>query len=126
MSVSGTPVTTYDDGFPKAHPSLPPSTRRSGHGVVQRRTLVELTDDHGSLATRVVDPTLSTAERAGGAGGASGKPPPYRGKRVPASGRREGRPAGPAGVPRPHPTPPPQGTGGGSDPDVCPPAPRGH
>src|SRR6266542_2793355 len=79
MSVSGTPVTTYDDGFPKAHPSLPPSTRRSGRGVV------ELTDDHGrtqtcrrkvggtqslqvahSLATRVVDPTLSTAERAGG------------------------------------------------------------
>src|SRR6266540_1856106 len=88
MSVSGTPVTTYDDGFPKAHPSLPPSTRRSGRGVVQRRTLGELTDDHGrtqacrrkvggtqslqvpheSLATRVVDPTVSTAERAGGVG----------------------------------------------------------
>src|SRR6266508_2206401 len=86
MSVSGTPVTTYDDGFPKAHPSLPPSTRRSGRGVVHRRTRVELTDDHGrtqacrrkvggtqslqvaheSLATRVVDPTVSTAERAGG------------------------------------------------------------
>src|SRR6266542_1341118 len=86
MSVSGTPVTTYDDGVPKAHPSLPPSPRRSGRGVVQRRTLVELTDDHGrtqacrrkvggtqslqvahdSLATRVVDPTVSTAERAGG------------------------------------------------------------
>src|SRR5258706_1747145 len=28
MSVSGTPVTTYGDGFPKAHPSLPPSPRR--------------------------------------------------------------------------------------------------
>src|SRR6266545_7704919 len=66
MSVSGTPGTTYDDGFPKAHPSLPPSTRRSGRGVVHRRTLVELTDDHERLATRVVDPTLSTAERAGG------------------------------------------------------------
>src|SRR5947208_13436595 len=37
MSVSGTPVTTYYDGFPKAHPSLPPSPRRSGRGVVQRR-----------------------------------------------------------------------------------------
>src|SRR6266508_1649067 len=66
MSVSSTPVTTYDDGFPKAHPSLPPSTRRSGRGVVHRRTLVELTDDHESLATRVVDPTLSTAETASG------------------------------------------------------------
>src|SRR6266542_5681939 len=39
--VSGTPVTTYYDGFPKAHPSLPPSTRRSGRGVVQRRTRVD-------------------------------------------------------------------------------------
>src|SRR6266536_3948691 len=90
MSVSGPPVTTYDDGFRKAHPSLPPSTRRSGCGVVHRRTRVELTDDHGrthacrrkvggpqslpaaheSLATGVLDPTLSTAERAGGGGGA--------------------------------------------------------
>src|SRR5205814_7724390 len=47
MAVSGTPVTTYDDGFPKAHPSLPPSTRRSGRRGGHRRTLVELTDDHG-------------------------------------------------------------------------------
>src|SRR3989442_13624596 len=96
MSVSGTPGTTYDDGVPKAHPSLPPPTRRSGRGGVQRRTRVELTDDHGrtqacrrkvggtpslqvapeSLATRVVDPSLSTAERAGGAGGALGNPSP--------------------------------------------------
>src|SRR6266545_1373973 len=95
MSVNGTPVTTYDDGFPKAHPSLPPSPRRSGRGVGQRRTLGELTDDHGrtqacrrkvggthslpgaheSRATGVVDPTLSTAERAGGGGGALGNPP---------------------------------------------------
>src|SRR6266498_4675044 len=97
MSVSGTPLTTYYDGFPKAHPSLPPSTRRSGRGVVHRRTLGELTDDpgrtqacrrkvggthslqvaHERLAPRVVDPTVSTAERAGGAGGALGNPPPY-------------------------------------------------
>src|SRR5207237_1343214 len=47
MAISGTPVTTYDDGFPKAHPSLPPSTRRSGRRGVHRRTLVDLTDDHG-------------------------------------------------------------------------------
>src|SRR5436853_5632092 len=88
MSVSGTPVITYYDGFPKAHPSLPPSTRRSGRRGVHRRTLGELTDDpgrtqacrrkvggtqslpvaHESLATRVVDPTSSTAERAGWVG----------------------------------------------------------
>src|SRR5438034_7633521 len=95
MSVSGTPVTTYDDGFPKAPPSLPPSTRRSGRRGVQRRTLVALTDAHGrtqasvssegwgtpslqvaheNFATRVVDPTVSTAERAGGVGGGLGKP----------------------------------------------------
>src|SRR5258705_2981880 len=97
MSVSGAPVTTYYDGFPKAHPSLPPSTRRSGRRVVHRRTLVELTDDRGqtqacrrkvggpqflqvaheNLATRVVDPTVSTAERAGGVGGALGTPSSY-------------------------------------------------
>src|SRR5437763_15858958 len=97
MSVSGTPVTTYCNGFPKARPSLPPSTRRSGRRVVHRRTLGELTDDHGrtqacrrkvggtpslpvapeSLATRGVDPTLSTAERAGGVGGALGHPSSY-------------------------------------------------
>src|SRR6266542_994804 len=111
MSVTGTPVTTYYDGFPKAHPSLPPSTRRSGRGVGQRRTLVELTDDpgrtqacrrkvggtqslqvaHDSLATRVVDPTLSTAERAGGVGGgggALGNPSSYVGTGVPATDRR--------------------------------------
>src|SRR5258706_8644262 len=98
MSVSGTPVTTYYDGFPKAHlvsPAL--HARRSDRGVVQRRTLGELTDDHGrtqawrrkvggtqslpvaheSLATRVVDPTVSTAERAGGVGGALGTPSSY-------------------------------------------------
>src|SRR6266540_3859454 len=107
MSVSGTPVTTYDDGFPKTHPSLPPFTRRSGRAVVPRRTLGELTDDHGRtqagrrkvggthslqvaherLATRVVDPTLSTAERAGG-GGALGNPSWSVVTGVPATDRR--------------------------------------
>src|SRR5258706_914572 len=106
MSVSGTPVTTYYDGFPKAHlvsPAL--HARRSGRGVVHRRTLGELTDDHGrtqvwrrkvggtqslavaheNLATRVVDPTLSTAERAGGGGGALGNPSSDVVARVPAN-----------------------------------------
>src|SRR5438552_9042362 len=27
LSVAGPPVPTYDDGFPKAHPSLPPGER---------------------------------------------------------------------------------------------------
>src|SRR5260370_6681428 len=108
MSVSGTPGPPYDDGFPKARPALPPSTRRSGRGVVHRRTLGELTDDHGRtqacrrkvggtqslpvaherLATRVLDPTLSTAERAGGVGGALGNPSSYVGTGVPATDRR--------------------------------------
>src|SRR6266542_1999973 len=130
MSVSGTPVPTYDDGFPKAHPSLPPSTRRSGRAVVHRRTLVELTDDHGrtqagrrkvggtqslqvaheSLAPRVLDPTLSTAERAGGVGGALGNPSSYVGTGVPASDRRAVGQTVRSGFPRPHPPHPPGGS----------------
>src|SRR5438477_3611381 len=110
MSVSGTPVTTYDDGFPKAHPSLPPSTRRSGRGVVHRRTLVELTDDHESLATRVVDPTVSTAERAGGVGGALGNPSSYVVTGVPAPDRRAVGQTVRSGFPRPHPPHPPGGS----------------
>src|SRR6266542_6017593 len=130
MSASGTPVTTYDDGFPYAHPSLPPSPRRSGRGVVQRRTLVELTDDHGRtqacgrkvggtqslqvaperLATRVVDPTVSTAERAGGVGGALGNPSSYVVTRVPATDRRAVGQTVRSGFPRPHPPHPPGGS----------------
>src|SRR6266511_4414042 len=130
MSVSGTPVTTYDDGLPKAHPALPPSPRRSGSGVVHRRTLVELTEDHGrtqacrrkvggtqslpaaheSLATGVLDPTLSTAERAGGVGGALGNPSSYVGTGVPATDRRAVGQTVRSGFPRPHPPHPPGGS----------------
>src|SRR5258706_15006903 len=64
MSVSGTAVTTYDDGFPKARPSLPPSTRRSGRRVVHRRTLGALTDDRGrpqaSVASEGWGPAISS------------------------------------------------------------------
>src|SRR5439155_15606523 len=109
---SGTPFTTYDDGFPTAHPSLPPSTRRSGRGVVHRRTLVELTDEPESLATRVVDPTLSTAERAGGVGGALGNPSSYVVTGVPATDRRAVGQTVRSGFPRPHPPHPPGGFGG--------------
>src|SRR6266540_4032727 len=130
MSVSGTPVTTYDDGFPKAHPSLPTSPRRSGRGGGQRRTLGELTDDHGRtqacrrkvggtqslqvaherLAPRVVDPTVSTAERAGGGGGALGNPSSYVGTGVPATDRRAVGQTVRSGFPRPHPPHPPGGS----------------
>src|SRR5438034_8728227 len=124
MSVSGTPVTTYYDGFPKSHPSLPPSTRRSGRGVVHRRTRVEyrrsrptssqrvvgkvggtqsLQAAHESLATRVLDPTLSTTERAGGVGGALGNPSSYVGTGVPATDRRAVGQTVRSGFPRPHP-----------------------
>src|SRR6266540_5711076 len=120
MSVSGTPVTTYDDGFPKAHPSLPPSTRRSGRGGVQRRTLGELTDDHGrpqacrrkvggthslqvahdSLATRVVDPTLSTAREGGRGGWGLGKPVVVRRDRRTGNRPAGGGPDSPIGFPK--------------------------
>src|SRR6266511_3570619 len=132
MSGSGTPLTTYYDGFPKAHPSLPPSTRRSGRGVGHRRTLGELTDDpgrtqacrrkvggpqslpaaHESLATRVLDPTVSTAERAGGVGGALGNPSSYVGTGVPATDRRAVGQTVRSGFPRPHPPHPPHPPGG--------------
>src|SRR6266542_3113991 len=123
MSVSGTPVTTYDDGFPKAHPSLPPSTRRSSRGVVHRRTLGELTDDHGRTQAcrrkvggpqplqfaherpppRFVAPTGTPAERAGGGGGALGNPSSYVGTGVPATDRRAVGQTVRSGFPRPHP-----------------------
>src|SRR5438128_7218285 len=114
MSVSGTSVTTYDDGFPKAHPSLPPSPRRSGRGVVQRRTVVEYRRSRPNssqrVATRVLDPTLSTAERAGGVGGALGNPSSYVGTGVPATDRRAVGQTVRSGFPRPHPPHPPGGS----------------
>src|SRR5881396_2051966 len=133
MSVSGTPVTTYYDGFPKAHPSLPPSPRRSGRGVVQRRTRVESRRSRPTSRQRVVgrlgarhrfrphpraspprvlDPTLSTAERAGGVGGALGNPSPYGGTGVPATDRRAVGQTVRSGFPRPHPPHPPGGSAG--------------
>src|SRR2546426_12841972 len=133
MSVSGTPVTTYYDGFPKAHRSLPPSTRRSGRGVVHRRTLVELIDDHGptqacrrkvggtqslqvaheSLATRVVDPTLEHRGEGGRGGWGLGKPVVVRRDRRPGNRPAGGGPDSPIGFPKAPPAPPPRWIGGG-------------
>src|SRR5260221_3969080 len=147
MSVSGTPVTTYYDGFPKAHPSLPPSPRRSGRRVVHRRTLVALTDDRGrpqarvseegwgpqslqvahkNLATRVVDPTVSPAERAGGVGGALGNPSSYVVPGVPVPDRQAvGQPVR-SGFPTAHPPHPPGGSAALGAPQVRTETPRPH
>src|SRR2546430_7111823 len=130
MSVSGTPVTTYYDGFPKAHPSLPPSTRRSGRGVVQRRTRVEYRRSRPNSSQRVVGRVRArnrfrphtrarhSSRRSdlehrgeGGRGGwGLGKPVVVRRDR-----RTGNRPAGggadsPVGVSQ---APPPPGVGGG-------------
>src|SRR6267378_1338428 len=65
---------------------------------------------HESLATRVLDPTLSTAERAGGVGGALGNPSSYVGTGVPATDRRAVGQTVRSGFPRPHPPRPPGGS----------------
>src|SRR6266545_6908260 len=132
MSVSGTPGPTYDDGFPKAHPSLPPSPRRSGRGVVQRRTLVELTDDHGrtsSLSSEGWGHALSSGRaRAprhssrrsdrehrgeGGWGGwGLGKPVVVRRDRRTGNRQAGGGPDSPIGFPKAPPAPPARWIGG--------------
>src|SRR6266511_4005674 len=65
---------------------------------------------HESLATGVVDPTLSTAERAGGVGGALGNPSSYVGTGIPATDRRAVGQTVRSGFPRPHPPHPPGGS----------------
>src|SRR6266545_3774596 len=99
MSVSGTPVTTYDVGFPKAHPSLPPSPRRSGRGGVQRRT-------------RVASPRSDLERRGeGGRGGwGLGKPVVVRRDRRTGNRQAGGGPDSPIGFPKAHPPHPPGGS----------------
>src|SRR2546423_15254529 len=65
---------------------------------------------HENLATRVVDPTLSTAERAGGVGGALGNPSSYVVTGVSATDRRAVGQTVRSGFPRPHPPHPPDGS----------------
>src|SRR5437764_1004916 len=133
MSVSGTPVTTYDDGFPKAHPSLPPSTRRSGRRVVHRRTLVALTDDHGRPQARVSSegwghatssartreprhpsPRSHCEHRGEGGGGGWGLGNPVVLRRARRTGNRQagGGPDSPIGFPKAPPAPPARWIGG--------------
>src|SRR5438093_11291631 len=127
MSVSGTPVTTYDDAFPKAHPSLPPSTRRSGRSGVHRRTLLASTDAHGrtqasvsseggghaisSGHTRQPRPSSRRSDREhrgeGGRGGwGLGKPVVVRRDRRTGNRQAGGGPDSPIGFPKAPPAPP--------------------
>src|SRR5438034_9065893 len=105
MSVSDTPVTTYDDGFPKAHPSLLPSTRRSGRGVVHRRILVE---------ARVSSPRsdLEQREEGGRGGWGLGKPVVVRRDRRTGNRQTGGGPDSPIGFPKAPPAPPARWIGG--------------
>src|SRR5213080_4470153 len=133
MSVSGTPVATYDDGFPKAHPSLPPSTRRPGRRVVHRRTVVELIDDHGRTRAsvssegwrhaissgRAREPRHSSRRSdlehrgEGGRGGwGLGKPVVVRRDRRTGNRPAGGGPDSPIGFPKAPPAPPARWIGG--------------
>src|SRR6266540_3418851 len=134
MSVSGTPVTTYADGFPKAHPSLPPSTRRSGRGGVQRRTRVEYRRSRPTSSQRVVEgwghaissgrtrePRHSSprsdlehrGESEGGRGGwGLGKPVVVRRDRCTGNRQAGGGPDSPIGFPKAPPAPPARWIGG--------------
>src|SRR5438552_2492247 len=133
MSVSGTPVTTYYDGFPQAHPSLPPSTRRSGRGVVDRRTLVEYRRSRPNSSPRVVgrlgarnlfrprtreprhsSPRSDLEQRGeGGRGGwGLGKPVVVRRDRRPGNRQAGGGPDSPIGFPKAPPAPPARWIGG--------------
>src|SRR6266542_3670692 len=132
MSVSGTPVTTYDDGFPKAHPSLPPSPRRSGRGGVQRRTRVDYRRSRPTSSPRVVGrlgarhlfrrtreprPSSPRSDREhrgeGGRGGwGLGKPVVVRRDRRPGNRQAGGGPDSPIGFPKAPPAPPARWIGG--------------
>src|SRR6266508_5546222 len=132
MSVSGTPVPTYDDGFPKAHPSLPPSTRRSGRGVVHRRTRVEYRRSRPTSSPRVVGrlghaissgraraPRPSSRRSVlehrgeGGRGGwGLGKPVVVRRDRRTGNRPAGGEPDSPIGFPKAPPAPPARWIGG--------------
>src|SRR5437667_3724287 len=85
-------------------PDLKPACRRKVGGTPSLQVA------HENLAPRVVDPTVSTAERAGGAGGALGNPSSYVVTGVPATDRRAGGQTVRSGFPRPHPPHPPGGS----------------
>src|SRR5437762_3907771 len=91
-------------GIPTITAELKPACRRKIGG---RQSLPPA---HESLATRVLDPTSSTAQRAGGVGGALGNPSSYVGTGVPATARRAVGQTVRSGFPRPHPPHPPGGS----------------
>src|SRR5207247_3317598 len=87
-------------GIPTITADLKPACRRKVGGTPSLQAA------HESLATRVLDPTSSTAERAGGVGGALGNPSSYVGTGVPATDRRAAGPDSPIGFPKAPPAPP--------------------
>src|SRR6266540_3157842 len=91
-------------GIPTITADLKPAGRRKVGGTQSLPAAPE------SLATRVRDPTLSTAERAGGVGGALGNPSSYVETGVPATDRRAVGQTVRSGFPRPHPPHPPGGS----------------
>src|SRR2546423_11188611 len=92
--------------------ALEPACRRQVGGTPSRQVA------HENLAPRVVDPTVSPAERAGGVGGALGNPSSYVVTGVPAIDRRAGGPTVPSGFPKPHPPPPPRGSAASWSPHI--------
>src|SRR5438034_10450204 len=98
MSVSGTPVPTYYDGFPKAHPSLPPSTRRSGRTREPR---------HSSPRS-----DLERRGEGGRGGWGLGKPVVVRRDRRTGNRQAGGGPDSPIGFPKAPPAPPARWIGG--------------
>src|SRR5438034_681673 len=91
-------------GRPTITADLTPACRRKVGGTPSLPAAPE------SLAPRGLDPTLSTAERAGGVGGALGNPSSYVGTGVPATDRRAVGQTVRSGFPRPHPPHPPGGS----------------
>src|SRR5258706_9312675 len=113
MSEGGTPVTTYYEGFPKAPPSLPPSTRRWGRGGGPRRTVVGIPTITAELkpACRHSSPRSDLERRGeGGRGGwGLGKTlliRPDKPNRHPKAGRGPRKSLGVSQAPPPPPPPP--------------------
>src|SRR6266498_1054386 len=93
-------------GIPTITADLKPACRRKVGGTQS------LPAAHESLATRVLDPTLNTAEGAGGGGGGLGKPVVVRRARRTGNRQAGGGPDSPIGFPKAPPAPPARWIGG--------------
>src|SRR6266571_430261 len=115
MSVSGPPVTTYDDGFPKAHPSLrgiptitadlkPACRRKLGHAISSGRTREPC---HSSPRS-----DLEHRGEGGRGGWGLGKPVVVRRDRRTGNRQAGGGPDSPIGFPKAPPALPARWIGG--------------